>query len=103
MPFGKPSILIKEIYDSSIKCAELLANENLNINNFTISRLMEKVRHFHQTNLIILNEQETEFQFVTNERTHRLISIYAQAVMIFLDTYTIVMLAIERLCGTNKV
>ena len=56
MPFGKPSISVKEIYDSSAKCAELMANENLNINNFTMSKLMDKVRHFHQTNLIILNE-----------------------------------------------
>ena len=40
---------------------------------------------------------------VTDKRTHRLLAIYAQAVMIFLDTYTIVLLAMERLCGTNKV
>jgi len=40
---------------------------------------------------------------VTDERTHRLLAIYAHAVMIFLDTYTIVLLAMERLCGTNKV
>ena len=103
MPFGKPSISVKELYDSSKKCAELMANENLNINDFTLPRLMNKVRHFHQTNLIVLNEAETEFVLVINERTHRLISIYAQAVMIFLDTYTIVLLAVERLCGTNKV
>ena len=64
---------------------------------------MQKVRHFHSTQIIILNKEETEFTFVINERTHRLISIYAQAVMIFLDTYLIVLLAMERLCGTNKV
>ena len=55
------------------------------------------------TKIIVLNKEETEFTMVPNERAHRLISIYAQAVMIFLDTYMVVSLAIERLCGTNKV
>ena len=103
MPLGKPSISIKELYESCQKCVEILENENLNITNFTIKRLMEKVRHFDQTQIIVLNKEETEFVLVTNERTHRLVSIYAQAVLIFLDTYLIVLLAIEQLCGTNKV
>lgn len=51
----------------------------------------------------MLNKEKTEFTLVVNERTHRLISIYAQAVAIFLDTYLVVLLAIEGLCGTNKV
>ena len=99
----RASISIKELFESSLKCAELLANENLNINQLSMPRLMKKVRHFHETNLLVLNKEETEFVMVNEERTHRLIATYAQAVMIFLDTYTIVLLAMERLCGTSKI
>jgi len=86
-----------------VKCAKLLMDENLNINDLTIQSLLDKVRHFASTNIIVVNKEETEFVMVTNERTHRLLAIYAQAVIIFLDTYSIVLLAMERLCGTNKV
>lgn len=98
-----PSISIQELHESSVKCAELLMDENLNINDLTMQSLLDKVRHFSQTEIIVLKEDETEFKMVTDERTHRLLAIYAHAVMIFLDTYTIVLLAMERLCGTNKV
>lgn len=98
-----PSISITELHESSVKCAQLLKNENLNINDLTLQSLIDKVKHFAQTEVIVLNADESAFVMVTNERTHRLLAIYAQAVMIFLDTYTIVLLAMERLCGTNKV
>lgn len=75
MPFGKPSISIKELYESCSKCAELLANENLNINFLTLKGLVEKLRYFHKVSIIILNRDETEFEMVTNERNHRMISI----------------------------
>lgn len=75
----------------------------MNINDLTMQSLLDKVRHFASTNIIKVNADETEFVMVTNERTHRLLAIYAQAVIIFLDTYSIVLLAMERLCGTNKV
>lgn len=99
----RTSISIKELYESSLKCAELLANENLNINQLEMPRLMKRLRHFHETNLLVLNKEETEFVMVNDERTHRLIATYALSVMIFLDTYTIVLLAMELLCGKSKV
>ncbi len=64
---------------------------------------MKRLRHFHDTNILVLNKEDTEFVMVNDQRTHRLIATYAQAVMIFLDTYTIILLAMELLCGTSKV
>lgn len=40
---------------------------------------------------------------VQNDRARRMIDYYASAALVFLDTYTIVLLALERLCGVKKV
>jgi hypothetical protein len=43
---------VNEISISAAKCAELLANENLNIINFNPKQLFEKIRHFERTGLL---------------------------------------------------
>ena len=91
---------MQEIYNISAKCADLFLYENLNIENFSMSRMMERLRLFQSEEMLKLNESESEFTVVETEDNHTLIELFAFAVVQFLDTYMVVLLVIERLCGT---
>lgn len=91
------------MFTSLAKCAELLANENLPVANFCKEKLTQKVKYLQSIGIVVLSQDESQFSMVINDKSRKLIDYYALSPMIFLDTYTIVLLAMERLCGTKKV
>jgi len=83
--------------------ADLLKNEHLFDHGITRERTAERVAFFASRGLIKVSADQKEISVVNSESSLSTINFFKALVLPLIDTYLVVLLAIEQLCGKNIV
>ena len=83
--------------------ADLLKNEHLFDYGITREKTIERAQFFVERGLMKMNEDMTEIQVIKSETSLETINFFRALVLPLVDTYLIVLLAVEHICGKNMV
>ena len=92
---------LDRLYSMMSNFADLLKNEHLFDHEITRERTMERVKFFVDKGLVKLSEDMKQIWVM--EAALPMMEFFKSLVLPLVDTYLIVLLAVEQLCGKNIV
>ena len=92
---------LDSLYSMVLTFADLLKNEHMFDHEITRERTMERVNFFVKQGFIKLSEDSKQIWVL--ESAFPTMEFFKSLVLPLIDTYYIVLLAIEQLCGRNTV
>jgi len=93
---------MNSLYTMMATFADLLKNEHLFDHGITRERTMERAKFFLDRGIVSLDDN-MKIWLVETESNIQIMNFFKALVLPLVDTYLIVLLAIERLCGKNTV
>ena len=92
---------LDSLYSMVLTFADLLKNEHMFDHGITRERTMERVQFFVKQGLVKLSDDAKQIWIL--ESAFPTMEFFKSLILPLVDTYLIVLLAIEQLCGRNTV
>jgi glycerol-3-phosphate O-acyltransferase len=97
------SLNVDKMYEQAALFESIVHNEHLYDYEFDKPTFLRRLHYFAKQNLITLNKDSTELVATATKEAYSLLDFFCQIMQPSLDTYTIVLLTLEQLCGKNIV
>ena len=94
---------LDSLYSMMLTFADLLKNEHMFEYEITREKTMERVNFFVKQGLIKVSEDAKQIWILESESSYPTMEFFKSLVLPLVDTYFIVLLTIERLCGKHIV
>jgi len=94
-------IHLRELLSKGMTLVELFRNEHVLDSTVDVADFSTKMNLISESQIVSLNKQTQEVTLCNKNNQSHILDLFVQMCQVFLDTYTVVCMMIEQVCGTN--
>jgi hypothetical protein len=94
-------IHLRELLSKGMTLVELFRNEHVLESAVDVADFSTKMNLISESQIVSLNKQTQEVTLCNKNNQSHILDLFVQMCQVFLDTYTVVCMMIEQVCGTN--